>query len=72
MKVYNTLTRRKEELKTIEEGKLMADIGGVPVELGVLAKQAEHDPDPTVLPKPEQMADALHTGAAKALQRLNI
>lgn len=56
----------------IEEGKLMADIGGVPVELGVLAKKAEHDPDPTVLPKPEQMAEALHTGAAKALQRLNI
>lgn len=56
----------------IEAGKLMADMGGVPVELGVLAKKAEHDPDPTVLPKPEQMADALHTGACEALERLNL
>lgn len=56
----------------IEEGKLMADIGGVPVELGILAKKAEHNPDPTVLPKPEQMAEALHTGAREALEILNL
>lgn len=56
----------------VEGGKLIADMGGVPVVLGLLARKAEHPADPTVLPGEADMAAALHTGASKALKRLNL
>ncbi len=53
-------------------GRLIADMGGVPVVLGLLARQTVHEPDPSVLPTTAEMEQALHDGAAKSLRLLNL
>ena len=55
-----------------EGSKLIADMGGVPVVLGLLADKAEHKPDPSVLPGASEMNDALMRGASKAINKLEL
>ena len=52
--------------------KLIADMGGVPVVLGLLADKAEHKPDPSVLPGASEINDALTRGASKAINKLKL
>lgn len=56
----------------IAGGALMADIGGVPVMLGVLARQSVHEPDPTVLPSDDRLRDELRAAARDVLDKLNL